>query len=192
MHSLSTGACPLPLGRARPALPQMTPFGTLMLPTAKHLLARLLTPKIKPLTTLLLLLLLPTLAPVHSPHPARRAGPLVADLRAPVNPTSQYLLTSIITREMLKPTSPDVLHGPTKAPSFYELRAGRAGTRVAKKQAMVAAAVLQRPVADIAARMRQNPRVIARWVLELSTETVIILGDLGMGVLYPTFGAVPD
>lgn len=63
---------------------------------------------------------------------------------------------------------------------------------MAQKQAMVAAAVIQRPIADLTARVGQNPRVIARWVLEFSTETEISLGNLGLGVLYPTFGTVPE
>lgn len=63
---------------------------------------------------------------------------------------------------------------------------------MAKKQAMVAATVLQRPIADLTTRVGENPRVIARWILEFSTETPINLRNLGLSILYSTFGAVPE
>lgn len=63
---------------------------------------------------------------------------------------------------------------------------------MAEEQAPVAAVVLQRPIADLAAGMGQNPRVVTRRILQFPAEAEIGFGDLRLGVLGPAFGAVPE
>ncbi|GMP69406.1 hypothetical protein CsSME_00028686 [Camellia sinensis var. sinensis] len=130
----------------------MTPSAAQMLLTTQQPLARDFTLEIA-ITTLSLLLHLPTLAPVNPPSPARWAIALMASLSTPMSPTIQQFRTYAIAREVLEPASPNILDSATKAMGFHELRARRARTRMTKKQTIMTAIVLQRPITNLAARM---------------------------------------
>lgn len=90
MLSLPTGAAPLPLKRATPAVTRVAAFTALMLPTIKELVTGLLASEYS-LATLSILLDLPTLALVDPTLSARRAGATMTLLSAAVDPTVKEL-----------------------------------------------------------------------------------------------------
>lgn len=192
IHSFPTRATPLPLKRAWSALPGMTPLFANMPSATEHLLARIIAPVIHPITAFLFLLSLPALAPVHSPDSARRARPLVANLRASMGPAIQQLGADIVAREVLEPAPPNILDGSTEAAGFHQLRARRTGTGMAQKQAAVAATVLQWTIADLAARVGENPGIVAGRILQFAAEAEVGFRDMRFGVIGPAFGAVPE
>lgn len=63
---------------------------------------------------------------------------------------------------------------------------------MAEEQTVVAAIVLQWPLANIAAGMRQNPWIVTGRVLQFPAEAEVGFGDLGLGELASAFGAVPE
>ncbi|GMN41296.1 hypothetical protein TIFTF001_010520 [Ficus carica] len=192
VDSLPARASPLPLKRARTTFPRMTPLLANMPPATKHLLTRILAPEIHTIAAFLFLFRLPALAPIRSPDSARRARPVVANLRAPVCPAIQKLGADIVAREVLEAAPPNILDGSAEAARLHQLRARRTRTGMAEEQAAVAAAVLQWPIADLAAGMGKNPGVVAGRILQFPAEAEVGFRDLGFRVVGPALGAVPE
>lgn len=165
---LPARARPPPLKRAIPARTRVAPTITLVLPAAEHPIARSLAAE-TPLRALPLLLRLPAGAAVHPPHPARRAGPLVASLRAAVGPAWQRLRAGLVAGEVLLGAAADVLAGTAEAAGGDELGARRAGAGVAEEEAVVAAVPAERAAADLATGVGEDPGIRGR-VLDLAAE----------------------
>lgn len=148
-----------------------------MFPTVKLALTRALAPK-HPLAAILLLLHLPATASINRALPARRALTIMANLSTLMDLTVQDLITNVPAGEELVSASTNVLNAAAEAFGFNELRTRGTRTRMTQQQAAVATVVTQPPLADLAARMRQDPGVIRRRILLLPAVTKVTTWDL--------------
>lgn len=108
-----------------------------------------------------------------------------------MHPAIQQPHTFLPTREVLVAAAADVPHLPAKASGFDRLRTTRAGAGVAQQQAPMAAIRVQQLLTDLAAGMRQRPRIIRGRVLEPAAEAEVGLGDERLRVRGSTFGTGP-
>lgn len=168
---LPARARPPPLKRAIPARARMAPTIAPVLPAVEHPVALSLALE-TPLRALPLLLRLPAGAAIHPPDLARRAGSLVASLRAAVSPARQRLGTRLVAGEVLLGAAADVLAGSTEAADGDELGARRAGAGVAEEEAVVAAVPAERATADLAAGVGEDPGIRGR-VLDLAAKAEV-------------------